>query len=79
MARKDEIFTSFLKHDIIKNDYDLDYEDLPKTVREGLNSEYPIIKTLALIVENTEGVNPNTDKATYLQITQFLNMTTDDY
>jgi hypothetical protein len=73
MARKDDIFMSFIKHELINEKYELTETDLPHNLKEGLKSEHTIIKAVALIVENTEGVNPLSDKALYAQITQFLN------
>lgn len=73
MARKDDIFISFIKHELITEQYDLRETDLPHNLKDGLKSEHTIIKAIALIVENTEGVNPLSDKALYAQITQFLN------
>jgi hypothetical protein len=73
MARKDDIFISFIKHELITEQYDLIKTDLPHNLKDGLKSEHSIIKAIALIVENTEGVNPLSDKALYAQITQFLN------
>lgn len=73
MARKDDIFISFIKHELITEQYDLTETDLPHNLKDGLKSEHTIIKAIALFVENTEGVNPLSDKALYAQITQFLN------
>lgn len=73
MARKDDIFISFIKHELITEQYDLKEIDLPHNLKDGLKSEHTIIKAIALIVENTEGLNPLSDKALYAQITQFLN------
>lgn len=73
MARKDDIFISFIKHELITEQYDLTETDLPHNLKDGLKSEHTIMKAIALIVENTEGVNPLSDKALYAQITQFLN------
>ena len=76
MARKDDIFISFIKDKLISEKYDLNESDLPYSLKDGLKSEHTIIKAIALIVENTEGVNPLSDKALYGQITQFLNEAT---
>lgn len=73
MARKDDILQSFLEHDLIKDKYHLEAKDLPKTVREALNSDYPIIKAIGLIVENLEAAAPTTDNALRNLITQYLN------
>ena len=73
MARKDDIFKSFLKHELLETKYELKREELPDTVREALLSEIPIIKAIALIVEGKEGTSPVTDKILRNQVTQFLN------
>ena len=73
MARKDEILCSFLKHEMLNSKYELKKSDIPSTVREGLNSNSPIIKAIALIVDGLENPTPITDAALRNQITQFLN------
>jgi len=73
MARKDEIYISFLKHELITEKYGLKEEELPCNLREGLESKNTIVKTLALIVDDTESLNPSSDKSLYSKITQFLN------
>lgn len=73
MARKDDILLNFLEHNIIKEKYELDENEIPKTVREALNSEVPIVKAIALIVENLEAATPITDNALRNLITQYLN------
>lgn len=73
MARKDDIFVSFIKHELISEKYNLSENELPHTLKEGLKSEHTIIKAIALIVENTETTNPLSEKGLYGQITQFLN------
>ena len=73
MARKDDIFNCFLKHDIIKSKYNVKDSELPSSLREGLVSEYPIIKSIALIVDGLESSMPVTDAALRNSITQYLN------
>lgn len=73
MARKDEILNSFLTHNILVSKYEIKKEDLPKTVREALNSDIPIVKAIALIVEGLDGTSTVTDSVLRNQITQFLN------
>lgn len=72
MARKDDIFISFIKHELITEKYMLAEADLPHNLKEGLNSEEAIIKAIALIVKNSEEANYTADRALYGQITQFL-------
>ena len=73
MARKDDILKSFLKHDILKEKYNVKKSELPNSIREGLNSEIPIIKSIALIVDGLESSTPVTDAALRNYITQYLN------
>lgn len=73
MARKDEIFKSFMCHELLISKYKLNMVDIPTTVRDALNSDKPIIKAIALIVEGSEGSSPLTDNALRAQITQYLN------
>ncbi len=74
MARKDDIFKSFLEHEIIYEKYGINKEELPNKLSEGLNSKHVMIKAIALIVENTEGYNTISDKALYAKVSQFLKM-----
>lgn len=73
MARKDDILKSFLTHELLENKYDLVRNELPSTIREALNSNKPIIKAIALIVEGLDGTSTVTDSVLRNQVTQFLN------
>lgn len=73
MARKDDILKSFLKHELLESKYELNKQELPSTVREALNSDKPIIKAIALIVEGLDGSSTVTDSVLRNQVTQFLN------
>lgn len=73
MARKDDILNSFLKHEILKEKYGLKKSEIPSTVREALNSDKPIVKAIALIVDGLESQTPVTDATLRNTVTQFLN------
>lgn len=73
MARKDDILKSFLTHELLESKYELNKEELPSSIREALNSDKPIIKAIALIVEGLDGTSPVTDSVLRNQVTQFLN------
>jgi hypothetical protein len=73
MARKDDILVSFIKHDIIKDKYQIESSDLPTSVRDALNSKVPIIRAIGLIVDSLEASTPTTDNALRNLITQYLN------
>lgn len=73
MARKDDILKSFLNHELLTSKYELKNSDIQVTVREALNSQKPIIKAIALIVEGLDGTTPVTDAVLRQQVTQYLN------
>lgn len=73
MARKDDILKCFLAHELLENKYGLKQDELPKTVREALNSDIAIVKAIALIVEGLDGTSTVTDSVLRNQVTQFLN------
>lgn len=75
MARKDDILKSFLTHELLETKYDIKRERLPGTVREALNSNIPIVKAIALIIEGLEKSPSATDNELRNSVLQFLNTT----
>ena len=73
MAIKDEILCSFLKHPMLTSKYAMQKSDMPSTVREALNSDIPIVKAIALIVDGLQSKPPITDTVLRNTVTQFLN------
>jgi len=73
MARKDDILKSFLAHRMLKEKYEISVDDMPKTIREATNSNIPIIKAIALIVDNLENSTPISDPQLRILVTQYLN------
>ena len=73
MARKDDILKSFLTHELLQSKYNLIQEQLPETVREALNSDIPIVKAVAIIVEGLEKSPTATDNELRNSVLQFLN------
>ena len=73
MARKDDIFISFLNHSIIKDKYKINNSNLPTNLTEGLSSDNVIIKAIALIVESQEKSHAETESALQKKVIQFLN------
>ena len=73
MARKDEILSSFLKHEMFADKYKLSKEEIPITIRQALNSNVPIVKAIALVVDGMESQPPVTDSVLRNQILQYLN------
>ena len=67
-----------LKRDLFRilNMYGLKPNDLPDTLRDGLNSTQPIIKAIALIVDSLESSTPVTDKVLQSTIRQYLSTAT---
>ena len=73
MARKDDIFKSFLDHPIIHEKYGIDKSKLPSKIDQGLKSEHLIVQTLALIISDLEkGINVSSEKQLYQKLTSFL-------
>lgn len=75
MAKKDEIFKSFMKHNLLKDKYGIDKEIIPDTVREAKNSEIPIIKIIGEIVDTIDSnidADKKTDIQTYDLLTRYL-------
>jgi hypothetical protein len=73
MAAKDEILANFLRHDLFLSKYGLTKEDMPKKVREGLQSQTPIIKSISLMVDGLERTPPVTDNELRNSVLQYLN------
>jgi hypothetical protein len=73
MAAKDDILTSFFRHELFLSKYGLTKEDMPKSVREGLQSQIPIIKSISLMVDGLERTPPATDNELRTSVLQYLN------
>lgn len=73
MLRNEYILKSFLEHELISDKYELKDSDLPQNFREAKNSPIPIVKAIALIIENLESTPPATDNTLRNLITQYLN------
>ena len=76
MARKDEIFLSFINHPLIKEKYEIEETELPMNLNDGLRSDHVIIQTIALIVTSQEKQPAETDAALQKKVIQFLNQET---
>ena len=75
MARKDDILKSFLQHDLLRSKYNISEHELPESVREALQSNIPIVKAMALIVDRLESSEAVRDNDLRNSITQYLNQT----
>ena len=77
MAKKDEIFNSFMEHELLKTKYELNREDIPSNVREAKNSNIPIVKLIAEIVDTIDGIDSEkkTDQQAYDILTRYLSTT----
>jgi len=72
MARRDDIFGSFLEHPVLKEKYEIEPQELSISLAQGLQSDIPIIKSIAIIVDALEG-KPISESALRNKITQYLN------
>ena len=70
---KNKIFKKFISHELIKEKYGLEDMDMPNNITRALVSETPIVRTIAIMVdelENNQGIN---DIALYNKINIYLN------
>lgn len=70
---KNKIFKKFISHELIKDKYQLEESDIPNNITRALVSEIPIVKTIAILVdelENNQGIN---DITLYNKISIYLN------
>lgn len=75
MAKKDEIFKSFMKHELLKDKYSVDKNNIPDTVRDAKNSKVPIIKLIGELVDTIDSnveSDKKTDAQTYDLLTRYL-------
>ncbi len=73
MAKKDDILRSFMTHDILRVKYNIADSEIPSNLREGLNSNIPIIKAISLIVDKLESTETIRDNDLRNLIIQYLN------
>ena len=72
MSKANILFKNFLSHDLILSKYRINKEKLPSNIREGLNSDIPIIRSIAEII-NSKINNKGTDKETFELVSRYLN------
>ena len=75
MARKDNILQTFLSHELFELEYSISEQDKQLSVREALQSDKPIVKALAIIIDGLEKQPPETDNTLRKQVLQYLNDT----
>jgi hypothetical protein len=75
MAREDELLKSFMAHEILKEKYNIDEAELPKTIEEGMKSKHPIIVAITNIVKGVQKAPASTDNEIASQLFQILNRT----
>jgi len=73
MARKDDIFLSFLQHPLVKDKYGIRKADLPRNLSDGLSSNHTIVKSIALIVDSQEKYPAVSHKALDKKLRLLLN------
>lgn len=70
---KNKILKKFISHELIKEKYRIEETDIPNNVTSALVSEIPIIRTIAILVnelESNQGIN---DITLYNKISIYLN------
>lgn len=70
---KNKIYKKFISHELIKEKYGLEEKDIPNNITKALVSEIPIIKTIAILVDELEKNQGINDIALYNKINIYLN------
>lgn len=70
--KKNQIFRKFINHRLIKEKYELSENDIPNNITSGLASSKPIIKTIAILVDELEDNNGINDVSLYRKIQIYL-------
>ena len=70
---KNKIFKKFISHELIREKYRLEEIDIPNNVTRALASEIPIIRTIAILVDELESNQGINDIALYNKINIYLN------
>lgn len=73
MNKKDKIIQQFLSHDLLITKYKLKKNQLPNSLKAAKDSEVPIIKAIALMVDALESGQVVTDVTLRTLINNYLN------
>jgi hypothetical protein len=70
---KNKILKKFVSHELIKEKYRIEETDIPNNVTSALVSEIPIIRTIAILVNELESDQGINDITLYNKISIYLN------
>jgi hypothetical protein len=73
---KNKIFKKFISHELIREKYRLEETDIPNNVTRALVSEIPIIRAIAILVDELESNQGINDISLYNKINIYLNQNT---
>jgi len=73
MSRKDNVFSTFMNHALLNEKYELTDEETQVSLSVAVNSEIPIIKTIALLVTEMEAKSIPGDVSLKNIVNQYLN------
>lgn len=68
-----ELLNSFLDHELLKDKYKIAENDLPNNLKDALVSDYPVVNSIAMIVQTIQSDSNITDKALKTKVSQHLN------
>ncbi|MBE7689477.1 hypothetical protein [Tenacibaculum piscium] len=71
--RRSKIFRKFISHELIIDKYGINKVDIPNNLTKALVSEVPIIKAIAILVNELESNPGMNDVALYNKINIYLN------
>jgi hypothetical protein len=75
MLKEDQILIAFMEHPILKTKYEIDENELPRNIEEGMKSKHPIIVAISNIVKGTQKIPVTTDAEIQRQLFEILNRT----
>lgn len=73
---KNKILKKFISHELIREKYRLEETDIPNNVTRALVSEIPIIRAIAILVDELESNQGINDISLYNKINIYLNQNT---
>jgi hypothetical protein len=73
---KNKIFKKFISHELIREKYRLEETDIPNNLTRALVSEIPIIRAIAILVDELESNQGINDISLYNKINIYLNQNT---
>jgi len=73
MTRRDLLLKDFMSHPIISEKYKISPSKIPSTLEDGLNSSYPIVKSISYMIKEIKRSPKKSEKEVDKLIRKLLN------